>query len=963
VTNLTKARVLCLFLSALLASPPLAADDLADEADLQFTLGTEAYQKGDLRSALEHFLASNRLAPNRNVLYNIARVYDAMKRYPEAYRYYSQALDGEKDAQARAAIESALTQLAASVVVVRIETSPPGATLYVDRKDLGPRGTAPRTLGLAPGNYRVLAELPGYAPGEALIESAVAGEERRVTLELQPILGTLFVNGSANASLRLEDPEAPPRCRLPCELSLPPGSYRAFATAPGHRPSELRVTILASQRTTTDAALEPLTGTLVVNTDEPQALIEVDGKPRGFTPSILTLNVGRHRVDLVLAGFRRVSRVVDVNPSSEGRLDVALVPAEEVRAASRVGESVEDAPGSVTIVPKKELVALAAPTIAEAVRGVPGVYLWNDRSYVSVGVRGLGRLGSYGNRMLVLYDGQPMNDDWIGSSYVGFDALTDLGDVERIEVVRGPGSVLYGTNAFSGVVNVVNDHERPTGASVGVGTSQDGVARARVRGDLNLGRDAGVWTTVGAARSSGRDFEYPELGAEAAGVDGFESAGFRGGARYRFIHAQWSFNHHDKQLPTGAFETTIGDPRTHQTDTRGMVEVRAEPKLSDSVQSLTRVHGNLYRFRGDYARPPQEGGVGFDRFRGAWIGLEQRLILTPLSSLRLTVGGEAQFHVQVEQTVSDETAVYLDDSHPYQVGAAYANADLDLTAAAKLSAGARFDVYSTFGSSLSPHGALILRPYPNGNLKILGGRAFRAPSIYELYYNDGGVTQVANPTINPELIYSGEIEHTHRFSPTMLGSVTLYENYAKDLILAAGTGGTGDPLHYVNSQVPLVTLGFEAGVRRDWRQGFMIGVSYGFTHARFLASESASDFFTLEKHSAIRDVANAPAHLATLKGAAPIIAQKLLATTRLSVESKRYDRYELQSDPLQGTTAPFVLWDIVITGHEPRFNLDYAFGVYNAFDWKYSLPVGGELAQRSIQQDGRTFLASAEVSF
>src|SRR5437879_13923507 len=83
------------------------ADDVADEADLQFTLGAERYQAGDYRAALEHFLSSNRLAPNRNVLFNIARTFEALKQYPDAYKYYARALQGETDAAARARIDDA----------------------------------------------------------------------------------------------------------------------------------------------------------------------------------------------------------------------------------------------------------------------------------------------------------------------------------------------------------------------------------------------------------------------------------------------------------------------------------------------------------------------------------------------------------------------------------------------------------------------------------------------------------------------------------------------------------------------------------------------------------------------------------------------------------------------------------------------------------------------------------------
>jgi outer membrane receptor protein involved in Fe transport len=695
----------------------------------------------------------------------------------------------------------------------------------------------------------------------------------------------------------------------------------------------------------------------------PRALIEVDGRPRGFTPAILTLPVGHHKIDIALTGFRKVSREVDIDVGSEARLDLSLTSSEEVVAASRVGETVEDAPGSVTVIPRQEIVALGYPTLAEAVRGVPGVYLWDDRSYVTVGVRGLGRLGSYGNRIVVLYDGQPVNDNWIGSSYVGYDALTDLGDVQRIEVVRGPGSVLYGTNAFAGVLNVVSDQKRPTGFEVGLGTNQNGVARARIRRDHHFGKDAGVWTTVGAARSSGRDFEFRELDAEAVDADGFQSAGVRGGAYYRFLHAQWSLNTHEKRMPSGAYETLIGDRRSRQADTRGFVELRAEPQVTTWLQSLTRLHGNLYRFRGAYARDEIDGGVEVDRYRGAWFGVEQRAIITPIEAVRVTAGGEGQIHPEVKQTARDDAGVYLDDSSPYQVGAAYLNADLAFSSAVKVSAGARLDAYSTFGTSLNPRGAVIVRPYADGNLKILGGKAFRAPSAYELYYNDGGFTQVASPDIKPELVYSAEIEHTHRFSPTVAGTLTAYGNYVKDLILTAGAGDETDPLHYLNSGAPLATVGAEAGIRREWRRGWMVGASYGFSRARFIKSESFRDLISLARNPERRRVANAPSHLASLKGAVPIMARALLASTRLSIEGPRYDRYETVGEDPQGRTSPVVLWDIVFSGTEPRFGIRYAVGMYNAFDWRYSLPLSPEFTQRAIAQDGRTFLASADVAF
>src|SRR5678809_671487 len=84
----------------LIATATMAhADGVADEADLQFTMGAESYTKGDFTSALQHFLASNRLVANRNVIFNIARAYEQLGLFPDAYRYYVDASRGDVDAR------------------------------------------------------------------------------------------------------------------------------------------------------------------------------------------------------------------------------------------------------------------------------------------------------------------------------------------------------------------------------------------------------------------------------------------------------------------------------------------------------------------------------------------------------------------------------------------------------------------------------------------------------------------------------------------------------------------------------------------------------------------------------------------------------------------------------------------------------------------------------------------------
>jgi outer membrane receptor protein involved in Fe transport len=964
-----------LLLGLLLVAPkPALGDDLADQAELEFSLGAETYQRGDYKVALQHFLISNRLVANKNVLFNIARCYEQLKSYPAAFRYYSLALERESDAGARSRIETALALLKQHVMVLRVTTRPAGATLYIDRKDLGARGSSPQLLGLEPHAYRLIAEYPGYEPAVVDVPATAPGLEQTLDLELKPILGQVSFIGDVGARVNIDGEPDAAACTVPCARSLAEGTHVVVFTRAGFHTAQQTLAIRARAREQVLVRLDPLLGSALISTDESGALVQIDGRASGFTPAIIRLPVGMHHVHLELKGFRAEDREIGVALNGETRLEVVLAESEEVVAASRASEQVEDAPSSVTLVGERELSAFAPPTIAEAVRGVPGVYLSDDRSYVTLGVRGLGRLGSYGNRILVTYDGQPMNDDWIGSSYVGYDSLTDLGDVQRIEVVRGPGSVLYGTNALSGVINVVSRDVGSTGVSAGISSNQSGVARARVRGDAKFGAHAGAWASVALGRGNGRQFHFPEyVGSAGAAdgiarnVDGFEAGTFRGRAFWKFLSLQWSTHSYEKHLPTAEFVTRYADPRTRQADSRSYVELRSEPRVSDSVTVLSRLHWNHYTFAGEYPREPEEGGLQVDAYRGSWLGLEQRLQFNPLDHLRLTLGGEGQLHYQVEQRSRDDSGTLLDDtgSHgrPFQVGALYALADATLSARAQLSLGARLDAYSTFGSSLNPRAALIVKPYRAGNTKLIVGKAFRAPSIFELYYNDNGYTQVQSPHLRPEALYSAELEHAHRFSPGMVASATGYANYAAHLISPLGNSTQADPLRYQNERSPLVVLGGEFGLRREFRQGAMFSLSYGFSVPRFLDSNSAGDLLSFSQAGNKRSVANAPIHLASLKAAMPILDRALTFGSRLTVEGPRFDRYENSTDLPQGKTGSAVIADLVFSGEQPRYGVHYAFGVYNALDWRYSVPVSTEFKQRSISQDGRSFLASLDVKF
>ncbi|MEQ1569940.1 MAG: PEGA domain-containing protein [Myxococcota bacterium] len=166
--------------------------DYAEEADLQFHLGIEAYDDRDYTGALEHLLASNRLVPNKNVVFNLARTYEQIGTIDAAWRYYERYVEIEDDPAARSEAEQALHRLTPRVARIEVTSEPPGATVYVERTDLGARGVTPLTLALPAGGHEILLERDGFVPKSLRVELSI-GTLAEIDLALIPRGGPTVV--------------------------------------------------------------------------------------------------------------------------------------------------------------------------------------------------------------------------------------------------------------------------------------------------------------------------------------------------------------------------------------------------------------------------------------------------------------------------------------------------------------------------------------------------------------------------------------------------------------------------------------------------------------------------------------------------------------------------------------------------------------------------------------------------
>ncbi|HTH10691.1 MAG TPA: Plug domain-containing protein, partial [Acidovorax sp.] len=123
----------------------------------------------------------------------------------------------------------------------------------------------------------------------------------------------------------------------------------------------------------------------------------------------------------------------------------------EVTTASRYTQTALEAPAMVSVVTAEDILLFGYRTLAEVLAGMRGLYVSYDRSYHYLGNRGFATPGDYNTRVLLLVNGVRFNDNLYDQASIGTDFPLDLDLIDRVEFVPGPGSAVYGANAFFGV--------------------------------------------------------------------------------------------------------------------------------------------------------------------------------------------------------------------------------------------------------------------------------------------------------------------------------------------------------------------------------------------------------------------------------------------------------------------------------------------------------------------------------
>ena len=608
-----------------------------------------------------------------------------------------------------------------------------------------------------------------------------------------------------------------------------------------------------------------------------------------------------------------------------------------VTGASKRPQRISETPSLVSVITAAEIRDMGYRTLGEALQWARGFYVSYDRNYTYLGEGGLLRPGDYNNKILLTIDGHTMNGAVYGDATFGPELGLDMETVERIEIVRGPGSTLYGSYAVLAMVNVVtrrpqNEDAAELGGRVGgqgdvrgfggVATAKPGKVAAQVHGS---------WT-----RTSGNDLYFPAFDSpstnfgRALGADGERATNLSGAVEWSGFRLAARWNDRMKRIPTAAFGTRFDDRDNRTFDGHNMVELSTSRMFRSGAGLDARLYWDAVRYKGDYLYGPDSARVlNFDRGDADQIGVENRVhwSLYPRHLLTLGVEGAISVLSALQNYDVNPSYVYVDKvdrGKDRRIGL-YAQTESRFGTAVRVTAGARWDDHGGGVSAVSPRADVVWQAGRATTVKLLFGTAFRVPSKFELDYTTG--TYLINPDLRPERVVTTEAGIEHRFG-TVRAQAVVFHSRVRDLIDLVQLDSV--QLQYQNASSARLFGGgleFEVANAAGRRGRLSLSLQRG------------------ERINPEAELTNSPRLIAQCLVIEPAFANR--ATFGIGM------RYRSPVWTLAGErTTSAVVADGRI-GWRPRHGIELGLEGRNLFDVRWTVPASSEHVMDQIQQDGR----------
>ncbi|HRF56281.1 MAG TPA: TonB-dependent receptor [Campylobacterales bacterium] len=634
-------------------------------------------------------------------------------------------------------------------------------------------------------------------------------------------------------------------------------------------------------------------------------------------------------------------------------------------------KTVAEAPSIATVITEEQIARLSATTLFEVLDSIPGLFAYPSASsqfYDNIDIRGLHT--TFGAQVVLLINGTPIKRLQNGNTWSRFNFPASL--IGRIEVIRGPGSAVYGADAFSGVINVItkdaNNLDGVYEAGMRIGSFNKSEVFAHAGTSFENGKIAASISYMTEGNDKDRVFERDQqsvfdtaFGTRASNAPALLQT--KGGWLNLALNGSYKdfeinfWGQIARDLGTAAGIGFAIDPQGRYEGDQTVLDVYHRSHPADGLAweqklSLSYIYtrtfntifpkgallpigadGNAFSAGSRMVLFP-DGYLGNPSQKQYEVGLESALLVSKYTDhlFRLSVGGKyskARFYETKNfgpnvidgsvspiygamTDVSDTPYVFMPKSQR-KVFFLSLQDEIVLAPAWILTAGVRDDYYSDFGNTINPRMALVWRKDHSLSIKFLYGRAFRAPAFQELYTSNNPVGQ-GNTDLQPETMEMKEIGVDYQPSSGWHIGVNIYDYVAANMINAVPrVVGT----QFANGGKQS-GRGLETIVQYQPSEGILLSVDYAYR----LTKDDATG----------KKAVGAPVHIGRLRADWEFYAHTILAwETQFAADIPR------AANDKRAKIANYALSHLTL-GYNHNKQLNTKFIARNLFDKKYYYP-------------------------